>query len=240
MYWRLLALVCLMFPLASVGGCGHPSDYADKQQSSLPCCAGGGLRFPPAEQQRVPFGPLPATEQTASSRQSESQGHQSEGQQPGVQPAENQQPNTLKQKPAVDIEIIGGPAFKRVLKKYEGKVVLVDYWATWCGPCVEMFPKTVELHRRLAERGLVVLGVSMDDPDDKPQVAEFLAQHGAIFPNYLSRYGVGAESAEAFGVGVLPTYKLYDRAGQLVKEYSGAAIDTAELAREIEKLLEQP
>jgi thiol-disulfide isomerase/thioredoxin len=140
----------------------------------------------------------------------------------------------------VNVEVIGGPAFKRALKQYQGKVVLVDFWAPWCGPCVEMSPKTVDLHRRFADRGLVVVGVSMDDPEDKQQVAEFLAKHGAAFPNYLSRYGVGAEGAEAFGVGPLPCYKLYDRAGELVKEFSGAGIDAGELEREIEKLLAQP
>src|SRR5688500_9119737 len=51
-----------------------------------------------------------------------------------------------------------------LIEKQRGRVVLVDFWATWCGPCVEQLPHAIELAGRLSERGLTVVTVSLDDP----------------------------------------------------------------------------
>jgi len=216
----------MAFPLLAVGGCGKPC--CSPEGATLPCCQPGGQSSSTADGKII-------TSEAASGGENVA-GQSATGQ----QETRSQQSGSAEQKPAIKVEIIGGPAFKRALKKYEGKVVLVDFWATWCGPCVQMFPKTVDLHRRFSDRGLVVLGVSMDEPENKQQVEQFLASQDATFPNYLSRYGVNSQGAEAFEVQVLPTYKLYDRSGQLVEVFSGAGINTAELEQQIEKLLAQP
>ena len=66
------------------------------------------------------------------------------------------------------------------LESYRGHVVLVNFWATWCPPCVEEMPSLERLHRALGPEGLSVLGVSVDE--DEGAVREFVARHGLSFP----------------------------------------------------------
>lgn len=144
----------------------------------------------------------------------------------------------------VTLEPVGAERLAGAVAGHRGEVVLVDFWATWCGPCVAMFPHTVELHREFEDRGLAVISVSMDAPEQRSQVRAFLVEQGATFENYLSRYGIGAKGFEAFDIddGALPHVKLFDRRGKLHRVFSagGAAIDLDELDREVERLLEEP
>jgi len=123
------------------------------------------------------------------------------------------------------VPVVDEQQFAAVLAENRGKVILVDFWATWCGPCRELFPHTVELHRRYADRGLAVLSVSVDDPSEQAEVGRFLASQGARFPSFISRYGTGSRSVEAFeiGEGAIPYVKLYDREGRLYKAFGGGA-----------------
>lgn len=135
------------------------------------------------------------------------------------------------------IEVIDAAALGQALERHRGKVVLVDFWATWCVPCTELFPHTVELSRRFADQGLVVISVSMDDPDNLPAVRQFLTRQGATFPNFLSRDGAGPRSFETFGIddGALPHFRLYDRQGSLLRKFlGGAGIDPRQIDRAVE------
>ena len=140
------------------------------------------------------------------------------------------------------VRVVDEGEWKEILSRHQGQVVLVDYWATWCAPCVERFPHTVELFKRLGPQGLVVMAVSLDDPDDLPGVQRFLAAQGATFENYLSRYGAGTKSLEAFGVGGggLPVLRIYDHRGRLQKTFgAGKAFEPAEVDQAVTAILER-
>ncbi len=122
-----------------------------------------------------------------------------------------------------------------------GKVVLVEFWATWCVPCVKLFPHTVELHRRLADRGLVVISVSMDETEKREAVLHFLRDRGATFENFISSYGVGSAGFDAFDVtdGALPHLKIYDRHGRLQKTFvsGGESLAPEQIDLAVDELL---
>src|SRR5262249_54072088 len=101
----------------------------------------------------------------------------------------------------------------------KGKVVLIDCWATWCPPCVASFPKLVEKHEKYSEKGLNVISVSLDDPDQGPEVIAFLKKNKATFTNLRLTLDRAAEQGLqrklAYGGGI-PHAVLFDRGGQRV------------------------
>jgi len=130
-----------------------------------------------------------------------------------------------------------GKALEELIAKRRGQVVLVDYWATWCLPCVENFPHTVRLAKKYRDQGLAAVSVSFDRFEEEPQVREFLAQKGADFDNVISQHdSVGQKAFADFEVGPLPEYRLYDRQGKLRKKWEGG-VNQAELEKTIVELL---
>jgi thiol-disulfide isomerase/thioredoxin len=144
---------------------------------------------------------------------------------------------------AVSLRVTDAAGFQEVLDKHRGKVVLVDFWATWCGPCMEQFPHTVELAGKLHERGLAVVAVSMDNPTAEPQVRAFLEKQGARFDNLLSSYSSPVTATKEFGLpGPVPCYRVYDREGKLHREFAidpraAKQFTTADIDEAVEKLL---
>ncbi len=129
-----------------------------------------------------------------------------------------------------------------VVAEHRGKVVLVDFWATYCTPCIELFPHTVELHRKLADQGLAVVSVSLDDgekiAETRAEVLEFLQEQEATFDNYLARDGGSDDTWKALGIqGGVPHLKLYDRAGALRGTFPGD--DTQVRAEAVERAVRQ-
>jgi peroxiredoxin len=99
----------------------------------------------------------------------------------------------------------------------KGKVVVVDFWATWCGPCVEEIPGYIALQKEHAKDGLVIIGVSVDRGSVE-KVKQFVAKKGM---NYL--VGMGDDTlAEAFGgFDAIPTTFLIDRDGNIRHQKTG-------------------
>jgi peroxiredoxin len=119
------------------------------------------------------------------------------------------------------------------LSTYKGKVILLDFWATWCGPCKVEIPGFIDLYNRYQSRGFVVLGFSVDDPIAKlkPYVAQMKM-------NYPVLIGDGRDDVqEAFGPLIgLPTSFLIGRDGKICKRHTGF-VERDEFEREIKALL---
>ena len=118
------------------------------------------------------------------------------------------------------------------LATYKGKVVLLDFWATWCDSCREQIPQFVELQNKYREQGLQIIGVSMDD-EPKP-VREFYQQFNLNYPVVMGN----AKTGELYG-GVLglPIAFLIGRDGRIYKKHIGAT-EIAVIEREIVGLLQ--
>lgn len=124
---------------------------------------------------------------------------------------------------------IGGR--KLDLASYRGKVVLLDFWATWCAPCRETVPHFVAWQKRYGPRGFQVIGISLDDSAEP--VARFAKEFHLNYP-----VAVGdARLAERYG-GILglPVAFVLDREGRICSRHDGGA-DLAAIRREIERLL---
>jgi cytochrome c biogenesis protein CcmG/thiol:disulfide interchange protein DsbE len=123
---------------------------------------------------------------------------------------------------------------KLALSNYKGKVVLLDFWATWCTPCREEIPHFVEMQNKYAPQGFQVVGISMDD-DAKP-VREFSEKYKLNYPVALG----DDKLAERFG-GVLglPVNFIIDREGRIHAKYLGAT-NVSVFDEEVSKLLTQP
>ncbi len=114
-----------------------------------------------------------------------------------------------------------------------GRVRLVDFWATWCPPCIEAIPDLKALHEAYGDRGLTVLAISMDD-DPGDVVPSFVRRNKVPYANLLGNPDI----ADAFGGVVgLPTTFLVDRDGTITNTYVGG-IPKEVLERRIRELLD--
>lgn len=119
--------------------------------------------------------------------------------------------------PATEIRSATAEQVLEAVRRPGATVVLLNVWATWCGPCREEFPDLVDLHRTHRDRGLRLILVSADFDDQLPQARRFLASQGVDIPSYLK---VGDDmhfinTLSPRWTGALPATFLYDGDGRL-------------------------
>ena len=119
------------------------------------------------------------------------------------------------------------------LQQMKGKVVLVDFWATWCGPCVAEIPHVKEAYAKLHDKGFEIVGVSFDS--DKAKLEAFIQEKEMSWPQYFDGKGWGNQFAQEFAINSIPAMWLVDKRGVL-RDLSARG----DLMGKVEKLLEEP
>ena len=123
-------------------------------------------------------------------------------------------PAADKAAPDFELKSMKGETIK--LSDYRGKVVILDFWATWCPPCREEIPHFIKLQKELGEKGLAVIGVSLDQSD--APVRSFIKEHGINYPVVM---GDGRLANRYGGVRAIPTTFIINKDGEIVQKYIG-------------------
>ncbi|HLK62856.1 MAG TPA: TlpA disulfide reductase family protein [Bryobacteraceae bacterium] len=151
--------------------------------------------------------------------------------QPGTR-AILQPPNERKAAP--DFVLRDSTGKMATLKKYRGKVVLLDFWATWCHGCKEEIPWFSEFAKTSSKKGLAVVGVSMDEGGWKV-LEPFLAENHIPYRMVLG----DDATAKGYGIDNLPDTFLIDRHGKIAAAYVAGMVDRGDVEENIKKMLEQ-
>jgi thiol-disulfide isomerase/thioredoxin len=115
---------------------------------------------------------------------------------------------------------------------FRGRVLILDFWATWCGPCRIEIPHFVELQKQYGNKGLTVIGVSLDEQGPEV-VKQFVKQLGVNYPIVIGNEKV----AEAYGgIDGIPTTFVIDRQGRIVSQHIGYN-DKATFEKEVQSVL---
>ena len=120
---------------------------------------------------------------------------------------------------AIDLEFADATTGSHIsIKKFRGKVVVLDFWATWCKPCVEEIPKMKELYSKFHDQGVEFIGVSLDKPEEQgglDQLKVFVKEKGISWPQYYQGKGWESEFSTSWGIDAIPAVFLIDPAGKL-------------------------
>lgn len=124
---------------------------------------------------------------------------------------------------STDLQAISFTEWDGVLEKQRGNITVVDYWASWCPPCIERFPHMVEMHHTYQDRGVSFISLNLDEQGDEESIEwanEFLERVGAVFPNYHMDENM-TEAFERLDLLGLPAVRVFARDGRETHRLSG-------------------
>jgi len=116
---------------------------------------------------------------------------------------------------AQGVEKIGVQGLRNLIDSNKGRVLIINYWATWCSPCVKEFPGLMNVRREFAESDLSIVGISVDY-NPKP-VENFIKQNKVNFPIFLDDGSIGS----MMDIGSIPRTLIYDRQGKKILDHLG-------------------
>jgi thiol-disulfide isomerase/thioredoxin len=119
------------------------------------------------------------------------------------------------------------------LANLRGKVVLVDFWATWCPPCRGEVPNVVAAYKKYHDQGFEIVGVSLDK--NKGALLAFTKKNGMVWPQYFDGKGWDNEVSKSFGINSIPAMWLVGKDGMLITMNA-----REDLAGQVEKALQAP
>ena len=137
--------------------------------------------------------------------------------------------------PSLDYQVFNAQNQAVSLSEFKGKVVYVDFWASWCGPCRKSFPWMNEIQKKYQDQGLAVVAINLDTDNELAQ--EFLKQVPA---NFSVRFNPEGDVARRFDLLGMPSSFMFNRQGQLVQHHVGFYADKiAEYEQELVNLLKE-
>ena len=136
-----------------------------------------------------------------------------------------------ERKPANDFSLPGRDGKPLKLSSLKGKVVLLDFWATWCTGCKVEIPWFIEFDKAYRAQGLAAVGVSMDDEGWKT-IEPYLKAHPISYPVVAGN----VDAAGPYGISALPVTVLIDRAGRVAARHVGV-VDKKQFEAELKQLL---
>jgi len=140
---------------------------------------------------------------------------------------------------AADLKPVDETGYPKLVASAKGKVLLVNFWATYCVPCRKEMPQLVALESRLRAQGLQFVTVTADEPEQAKDASAFLAKTKAPAPAYIKQAKDDDKFIGAIDPkwsGALPASFLYDKTGKKVRSFFGE-VNVAELEAAIRKLL---
>lgn len=137
-----------------------------------------------------------------------------------------------ERKPAPEFALKDASGKTVTLKKYRGKVILLDFWATWCTGCKQEIPWFSEFQKTYARQGLAVVGVSLDE-DGWKVLRPFLDEHKPPYKMILGNDAV----AKSYGIENMPDTFLIDRKGHVAAAYRAGLVDPADVEVNLKLLL---
>ena len=112
------------------------------------------------------------------------------------------------------------------IARFKGKVVLVDFWATWCGPCIGELPNVLAAYEKHHAKGFEIVGISLDS--DRAKLDKFIADRKLTWPQYFDGKGWQTKLAGVYGVNSIPATYLLDGEGKIIgKNLRGEALEEA-------------